>query len=53
MLAAERAKLLELETLRSGLLVLGIAVVPALALVTLKLDNLARHTASFLPKLRT
>jgi hypothetical protein len=49
MLAAERAELLEFETLSRRLLVLGVAVVPALALVTLKLNNLARHASlSFL-----
>jgi hypothetical protein len=42
-LAAERAELLELETLRSRLFILGVAVVPALAFVALQLDNFARH----------
>ncbi len=49
MLAAERAELLKLETLGSRLLVLRVAVVPALAFITLQLNNFARHTAeSFL-----
>jgi hypothetical protein len=43
MLAAERAKLLQLKTLGGSLLVLGIAIVPALAFVALQLDDFARH----------
>jgi hypothetical protein len=43
MLAAKRAELLKLKTLCRGLLVLRVAIVPALALVTLQLDNFARH----------
>jgi hypothetical protein len=39
MLAAKRAKLLELNPLSRGLLVLGVAVVFSLALCTLKSDN--------------
>jgi hypothetical protein len=35
MLTAERAKLLEFETLSGCLLILGIAVIPSLALVAL------------------
>jgi hypothetical protein len=42
-LAAERAELLELETLGSRLFVLRVAIVPAFAFVALQLNNLARH----------
>lgn len=45
MLAAERTELLKLETLSGRLLVLGVAVVPALAFIALQLNNFARHAA--------
>ena len=45
MLAAERAKLLKLKALGGCLLVLGAAIVSALALVALKLNNFPRHAA--------
>jgi hypothetical protein len=45
MLSAIRAELLQLQPLGCGFLVLGIAIVPILAFLTLKLNNLARHPA--------
>jgi hypothetical protein len=44
-LAAERTELLKLKTLSGCLLVLGVAVVPAFAFITLQLNNFARHAA--------
>jgi hypothetical protein len=43
MLATKWAKLLEFETFRCRLLVLGTAIVTALTLIALQLDNFARH----------
>jgi hypothetical protein len=45
MLTAERAELLEFETLGSRLFILRVAVVPALAFVALQLNNFARHNS--------
>jgi hypothetical protein len=42
-LAAIRTKLFELEALGRGPLVLGLAVVPILALATLELNDFTRH----------
>jgi hypothetical protein len=47
MLPAIGAEFLEFQTLRGGLLILRIAVVPVLAFLALELNDLARHTASF------
>jgi hypothetical protein len=43
---AARAELLELETLGGCLLVLGVAVVPLLALLALERNDFARHVLS-------
>jgi hypothetical protein len=51
-LAAVRAKLLHLQALGGGLLVLGLGVVPVLALGTLKRNNIAGHAALLRQKSR-
>ncbi len=43
-LPALRTELLELETLSCRLLVFHVAVIPVLALIALKCDDLARHS---------
>src|SRR5580658_6462771 len=45
MLSAIRAELLQLQPLGCGFLILRIAIVPILAFLALKLNNLARHPA--------
>src|SRR5271165_2444546 len=42
-LSAVRAELLQFNSLGGRLLVLGVAIVPVLALLALELNNLARH----------
>jgi hypothetical protein len=44
MLPAVRAKLLHFETLSGRLLVLGVGVVPVLAILTLERDDFSCHT---------
>jgi hypothetical protein len=43
MLAAMPAELLQFQTLRRGLLILGCRIVPVLALGALERDNFSRH----------
>src|SRR5260370_27783929 len=52
-LAAERAELLQLDPLGGQFLVLGVRVVLALALGTLKRNNFARHVDSPISRCRS